>query len=297
MRSHRRNGFAVWLALLAAFATHCSSSSKTEKAPACAAGQTNRCVGPRGCDGAQICNADGTAFTTCACIDSGFAGTSGSAGSSGPGGASGSGAASGSDGSGGSAGASGADGAAGASGGSGLGGAAGSADASASDAMSGSGGRGGSSATGGSGGVSGTGGRGGTSGANGSAGASGSGGRGGSAGVGGSAVGGSAGVAPDASPGCTVECTPAVTACGVAAARTCMCDHCGCQVTACTRNGGCLSVAVCALQSCTSYNDCLGTTGPCGMVYSQAPPDSQMLALALGSCLIARACPTCRSTP
>jgi hypothetical protein len=262
MRSRRRNGLGLLLALIAGFATHCSSTSKTERAPACAAGEMKRCVSPRGCDGVQTCNADGTAFTTCECIDGGLAGTGGAGGSSGRGGASGSGAASGSGGSGGVAGASGADGAAGASGTSGLGGAGGStSDASVSDAMSDAGG-----------------GRGGTSGA------SGSGGAGGSAGV------------PDASPGCRTECSTMVTSCQSMVAEQCACSMCGCEVVTCLRNTDCLTVALCALQSCTSWGSCISPGGPCGAAYSALPTSAQPLAINVGSCLLNRACPTC-TTP
>lgn len=66
---------------------------------ACVPNETASCVGPSGCSGVQVCKADGTAFSNCACIGSGD--LPGSGGSPGGGGSPGSGASSGSGGSGG----------------------------------------------------------------------------------------------------------------------------------------------------------------------------------------------------
>ena len=49
-------------------------------------------------------------------------------------------------------------------------------------------------------------------------------------------------------------------------------------------------------QLYADYASCLGNNGPCGAVYNQLPPSMQMLALALGTCLLNKSCPTCNSS-
>jgi hypothetical protein len=78
----------------------CSSSSSVRPTPPCAAGETKDCTSVTGCRGVQTCNAQGTAFMDCVCIDGGSGGQGGSA--SGTGGVAGTGGTSGAGGTGGS---------------------------------------------------------------------------------------------------------------------------------------------------------------------------------------------------
>jgi len=55
----------------------------------CAAGATQSCLGPGACEGAQICNAAGTAWGTCDCGSGGSGGSGSGGGGSGGGGSSG----------------------------------------------------------------------------------------------------------------------------------------------------------------------------------------------------------------
>jgi hypothetical protein len=63
----------------------CSSTTKTDVNPVCRPGESVRCSGP-GCEGAQVCNSEGTGFGTCEC---GGGGGSGGTGASGGGGTTG----------------------------------------------------------------------------------------------------------------------------------------------------------------------------------------------------------------
>ncbi|HMR77482.1 MAG TPA: SUMF1/EgtB/PvdO family nonheme iron enzyme [Polyangiaceae bacterium] len=62
---------AVWSLVLlgAAFVASCGGddSSGGDKAKICQAGDSKSCTGPAGCQGGQVCNADGTAWGACDC--------------------------------------------------------------------------------------------------------------------------------------------------------------------------------------------------------------------------------------
>src|ERR1017187_8944178 len=70
-----------WL-LLSAFPlllANVSCGSQNQNDSACTPGLSIQCAGENGCLGAQICNADGTAYAACACNPGGSAqGTGGS---------------------------------------------------------------------------------------------------------------------------------------------------------------------------------------------------------------------------
>jgi cysteine-rich repeat protein len=75
----RGAGRCVWLAGVVALAWACGGISSSDSGSICAPGETQSCAGPRDCQGAQICNDEGSGWGACDCGD----GTGGSAGTPG----------------------------------------------------------------------------------------------------------------------------------------------------------------------------------------------------------------------